>query len=190
MADVACIPWIKIRSLWKAAVYPFQSRRIGSVRTPLSRPARPSLRKYPAPSHRPGEVVVKVKYANTCHTERDNTPGSATFPDLFRLISINFCPEKMIDGRLRADVLIGDCVPLSAGCEYIRDFEGRGVRKNQDPARGRSRSIGAYNRLKCSIEEAARERAPGPLHAQPPSKAIRSCHSCRPERCADLTLPR
>lgn len=31
------------------------------------------------------------------------------------------------DGRLRADVLITDCIPLSSGCEYIRDFESRGT---------------------------------------------------------------
>jgi (R,R)-butanediol dehydrogenase / meso-butanediol dehydrogenase / diacetyl reductase len=30
------------------------------------------------------------------------------------------------DGRLRADALITDCIPLASGCEYIRDFEGRG----------------------------------------------------------------
>lgn len=31
------------------------------------------------------------------------------------------------DGRLRADALITDCIPLSSGCEYIRDFENRGA---------------------------------------------------------------
>jgi (R,R)-butanediol dehydrogenase/meso-butanediol dehydrogenase/diacetyl reductase len=33
----------------------------------------------------------------------------------------------LADKRLRADTLITDCVPLSSGCEYIRDFETRGA---------------------------------------------------------------
>ena len=33
----------------------------------------------------------------------------------------------LAEGRLRADALITNCIPLSAGCEYIRDFETRGA---------------------------------------------------------------
>jgi (R,R)-butanediol dehydrogenase/meso-butanediol dehydrogenase/diacetyl reductase len=33
----------------------------------------------------------------------------------------------LADGRLRADALITNCIPLSQGCEHIREFESRGV---------------------------------------------------------------
>ena len=33
----------------------------------------------------------------------------------------------LADGRLRADALITNCIPLSQGCEHIREFESRGA---------------------------------------------------------------
>jgi threonine dehydrogenase-like Zn-dependent dehydrogenase len=33
----------------------------------------------------------------------------------------------LAERRLRADALITNCIPLSAGWEYIRDFETRGA---------------------------------------------------------------
>jgi (R,R)-butanediol dehydrogenase/meso-butanediol dehydrogenase/diacetyl reductase len=68
----------------------------------LSRPI--CVRLQPTPGRRK-TIVMSLAYGNE-------------FPAIIAMLA---------DGRLRADALITNCIPLSAGCEYIRDFETRGA---------------------------------------------------------------
>jgi threonine dehydrogenase-like Zn-dependent dehydrogenase len=100
------------------------------------------------PSPRAGQVLVKVKYAGMCHTDFNEyangpifvsgTPHARTGRSVPLVLGYEFSGQivqtgsdvterfpatiaMLADGRLRA------CIPLSAGCEYIQDFETRGA---------------------------------------------------------------
>jgi threonine dehydrogenase-like Zn-dependent dehydrogenase len=106
------------------------------------------------PSPRAGQVLVKVKYAGVCNTDFNEyangpifvsgTPHARTGRSVPLVLGHEFSGQivqtgsdvterfpatiaMLAEGRLRADALITNCIPLSAGCEYIRDFETRGA---------------------------------------------------------------